>query len=149
MTTPACTLAKAFFAAFARHDTEAMVALCGTRARLDYPAFEIPGKTRVLRADGHVRTIGRPLWSGLIMAFPDLTVDLRSLVSDHTANVAAKVVLAGTQKLPWGNIPCQGRSFESRQLFILRMAADGLIGAVTAYWCNSDLGRQLGYHEVN
>ena len=55
-----------FFDRYRAHDVEGMTDLCAMNAAFSYPPVELWGKQRVLRGDGKVRTIGKPLWTGLI-----------------------------------------------------------------------------------
>ena len=62
-----------FFDRYRAHDVNGMTDLCSINARFLLRAGRVWGKQRVLRGDGKVGTIGKPLWTGLIAAFPDLT----------------------------------------------------------------------------
>ena len=55
-----------FFDRYRAHDVEGMTDLCSISAGFSYVPVELWGKQRVLRGDGKVRTIGKPLWTGLI-----------------------------------------------------------------------------------
>jgi len=145
----AAQIVKTFFEAYRAHDVEAMVASCSDRADVHYVPFELWGKQRVLRGDGKVRGIGKVLWTGLIESFPDLTNEVTSLIADDDGNVAAEVVLRGTQARVWGTIDNRGRAFAVPHLFVMRVGAHGLIDSVGAYWDGADLYRQLGRIEID
>ena len=140
---------EAFFAAYRAQDVNAMVALCTLGADFHYVPFEMWGKQRVLRGDGKVRTIGKPMWVGLIGAFPDLTNTVKTITASPTGDVAAEVVIAGTQAGPWGVIAPCGKAFSEPHLFVLHVDEDGLIDSITAYWDNASIYRQLGHLEVD
>ncbi|SFP19696.1 nuclear transport factor 2 family protein [Amycolatopsis rubida] len=140
---------EAFFAAYRDQDVNAMVTLCTPGADFHYVPFEMWGKQRVLRGDGKVRTIGKPMWVGLIGAFPDLTNTVKTITADAHGDVAAEVVIGGTQAGPWGVIAPRGRVFSEPHLFVLHVDEDGLIDSITAYWDNASIYRQLGHLEVD
>ena len=81
-----------------------MADLCSINARLSYVPFEVWGKQRVLRGDGKVGTIGKPLWTGLVTAFPDLTNTVHTVTANDDGDVVAEVDIEGTQQLAWGLI---------------------------------------------
>lgn len=138
-----------FFEAYRRRDVDGMVDLCAETAAFEYVPFEMWGRQRVLRGAGKVGTIGKALWTGTIGAFPDLTNTVRSITADEEGNVAAEVVLQGTQAGAWSTIANRGRSFSEPNLFVLRVDDEGLIRAVTCYWDCASVARQLGHLEVD
>src|ERR1700740_2090719 len=73
---------RAFFAAYLAHDVEGMVDLCADNAGFRYVPFEVWGRQRVLYGEGHVRTVGKVIWTALIDAFPDLANAVTSLRAD-------------------------------------------------------------------
>lgn len=139
----------AFFEAYRAHDLERMVELCSDNADFHYIPFEVWGRQRVIRGDGKVRTIGKALWTTLIDAFPDLTNEVTSVTADEGGNVAAEVVISGTQAKPYGTIANQGLHYDLPHVFLFRVGKNGLIEEVTAYWDNADFYRQLGRLEVD
>lgn len=139
----------AFFEAYRAHDLERMVELCSDNADFHYIPFEVWGRQRVIRGDGKVRTIGKVLWATLIDAFPDLTNEVTSVTADEGGNVAAEVVISGTQAKPYGTIANQGLHYDLPHVFLFRVGKNGLIEEVTAYWDNADFYRQLGRLEVD
>ena len=139
----------AFFDAYRAHDLERLVELCSDNADFHYIPFEVWGRQRVIRGDGKVRTIGKVLWATLIDAFPDLTNEVTSVTADEGGNVAAEVVISGTQAKPYGTIANQGLHYDLPHVFLFRVGKNGLIEEVTAYWDNADFYRQLGRLEVD
>jgi ketosteroid isomerase-like protein len=140
---------RTFFDAYRRHDVNAMVELCSDNAAFSYVPFEIWRKQSVVRGDGKVRTIGKPIWSGMIHAFPDLTNEVQSVSADGEGNVVAEVVIGGTQDGPWGPIAPRGQSYREPHLFVLHVDGAGTIGSITCYWDNASISRQLGHFEVD
>jgi steroid delta-isomerase-like uncharacterized protein len=139
----------AFFDAYRAHDLERMVELCSDNADFHYIPFEVWGRQRVIRGDGKVRTIGKALWATLIDAFPDLTNEVTSIIADEEGNVAAEVVISGTQAKPYGTIANQGLHYNLPCIFLFRVGKDGLIEEVSGYWDNADFYRQLDRLEVD
>jgi len=139
----------AFFEAYQVHDLERMVELCSDNADFHYIPYEVWGRQRVIRGDGKVRTVGKALWTTLIDAFPDLTNEVTSITADNEGNVAAEVVISGTQAKPYGTIANQGLHYDLPHVFLFRVGQDGLIEEVTGCWDNADFYRQLGRLEVD
>ena len=145
----ACDVVRRFFDAYREHDVEAMVSACSECAEVHYVPFELWGKQRVLRGDGMVRSIGKVLWTGLIESFPDLSNEVTSLHADASGNVAAEVLIRGTQAKVWGPIASQGRAFVVPHLFVLKVGEAGLIDSISAYWDGAELQRQLGRMQID
>src|SRR5260370_27451105 len=128
----------AFFEAYRAHHLERMVELCSDNADFHYIPFEVWGRQRVIRGDGKVRTIGKALWATLIDAFPDLTNEVTSIIADEEGNVAAEVVISGTQAKPYGTIANQGLHYNLPNIFLFPVGKDGLIDAATGYRDTAD-----------
>lgn len=139
----------AFFEAYRERDLERVVELCSDNADFHYIPFEVWGRQRVIRGDGKVRTVGKALWTALIDAFPDLTNKVTYITADDEGNVAAEVVISGTQAKPYGTITNQGLHFDLPHVFLFRVGRDGLVEEVSGYWDNADFYRQLGRLEVD
>ncbi|GEL26533.1 hypothetical protein PSU4_54870 [Pseudonocardia sulfidoxydans NBRC 16205] len=139
----------AFFDAYRRQDVEGMVELCADNATFEYIPFEMWGRQRVMRGAGKVGAIGKAMWIGQLEAFPDLTNTVRSITADEDGNVAAQVVLAGTQASAWGTIASRGQTFSEPNLFLLEVNDEGQITSITAYWDCASVARQLGHFEVD
>jgi len=139
----------AFFDAYRAQDVERMVDLCAGNANFRYVPFEVWAHQRVLHGDGKVRTVGKPIWTALIDAFPDLSNTVRRVRADHDGNVAVEVDIGGTQAKDFGVIGCNGGRYDLAHLFLFHVAADGLIDDIVAYWDNVDWKKQLGWLEVD
>ena len=140
---------NAFFDAFRACDVERMVELCADNADFRYVPFEVWTRQRVLHGDGKVCTIGKPIWTALIDAFPDLTNTVTSIRADGQGNVAVEALISGTQTKDFGVIACTGRHFELPHLFLFHVTGHGLIDDVVAYWDNAEWKKQLGWFEVD
>jgi ketosteroid isomerase-like protein len=145
----AASVVTEFFDRYRAHDVEGMIDLCAVNADFSYVPLEIWGKQRVLRGDGKVATIGKPIWSGLIASFPDLTNVVHSMVANDDGDVVAEVSIGGTQQLAWAQVAPAGRSYSDPHLFVFRVGPDLLIDGVTAYWDNGSMTCQLGHVEVD
>jgi ketosteroid isomerase-like protein len=138
-----------FFDRYRAHDVDTMTELCSVNADFSYVPMELWGKQRVVRGDGKVRTIGKPLWTGLIASFPDLSNTVHTITSNDDGDVVAEVDIEGTQQLPWGLIAPAGRHYREPHLFIFRVGPDLLIDRITGYWNDAGISQQLGHTEVD
>jgi steroid delta-isomerase-like uncharacterized protein len=129
-------IARSFFQAYNQHDANRMLQLCSDDAAIRYVPMEQQG-------EGSVREVGKKIWSGLIDAFPDLHVDAQSVFGDDR-NVAAEVMIGGTQRKDFLDIPNQGKHYELPHAFILRFNSQKQIEQITAYWDNVSFYSQLG-----
>ena len=138
-----------FFDRYRAHDVDGMIDLCSMNADMSYVPVELWGKQRVLRGDGKVRTIGKPLWAGLIASFPHLSNTVRTVTSNDEGEVVAQVDIEGTQQLAWGLIAPAGKHYLEPHLFVFRVGPDLLIDSITAYWNQASIDQQLGHNEVD
>ena len=140
---------EAFFEAYRNQDVHRMVELCSENADCRYVPFEVWARQRVVRADEKVVTVGKPIWTQLIHAFPDLGNEIHSIRSDEEGNVAVEVTIGGTQARDFGSIMNQGRRYDLPHLFLFHVDDEGLIDRVVAYWDTADWYRQLGKVQVD
>ena len=138
-----------FFDRYRAHDVEGMTDLCSMNTSFSYVPVELWGKQRVVRGDGTVGTIGKPLWTGLIASFPDLSNTVHTIAGNEDGDVVAEVDIEGTQQLPWGLIAPAGRHYREPHLFIFHVGTDLLIDSITAYWNDAGISQQLGHIEVD
>ena len=138
-----------FFNRYRAHDIEGMTDLCSMNADLSYVPVELWGKQRVLRGDGKVGTVGKPLWTGLIASFPNLSNTVHTIAGNDEGDVVAQVDIEGTQERPWGLIAPAGRHYREPHLFVFHVGPDLLIDGITAYWNDAAISQQLGHNEVD
>ncbi|HEV8628608.1 MAG TPA: nuclear transport factor 2 family protein [Acidimicrobiia bacterium] len=138
-----------FFEAYRNHDTERMTDLCDLTADFRYVPFEVWGRQRVVRGDGKVCTIGKTIWTTLIDCFPNLTNEVTWMTADDDGNVAAEVVISGTQAKTFGAIGNQGLHYDLPHVFLFHVNEDDRIDDITCYWDGADWNRQLGRIEVD
>jgi steroid delta-isomerase-like uncharacterized protein len=134
--TTAIDAARSFFTAYNAHQVDEMVAACGEDAQFRYVPMGGQGQ-------GKARELGKAIWSGLIDAFPDLHVTVQSMFSNER-NVAAEVMIGGTQSKDFLQIPSQGKHYELPHAFLLGVDDTGRITSITAYWDNASFYLQLG-----
>lgn len=138
-----------FFDAYRQHDVERMVDLCADNANFSYVPAESMRKQRVARGDGKVRGVGKTHWTAFIDAFPNLSNEVTWITEDEEGNVAAEVVISGTQGKDFGTLANLGKTYAVPHLFLFRVGKDGLIEDIVGYWDNADLYRQLGRFECD
>ena len=138
-----------FFDRYRAHDVDGMADLCSMNAGFSYVPVELWGKQRVLRGDGKVCSIGKPLWTGLIAAFPDLSNTVHAVTGNDDGDVVAQVDIEGTQQLAWGLVAPAGKHYREPHLFIFHVDEDLLIDSITAYWNDASISQQLGHREVD
>jgi ketosteroid isomerase-like protein len=138
-----------FFDRYRAHDVEGMTDLCAINADFCYVPFEVWGKQRVLRGDGKVATVGKPLWTGLLSSFPNLSNTVHTVTANDDGDVVAEVDIEGTQQLPWGLIAPAGQHYCEPHLFVFHVGPDALVDSITAYWNDAGISQQLGHNEVD
>jgi steroid delta-isomerase-like uncharacterized protein len=138
-----------FFDAYRAHQVHQMVDLCTDDADFRYVPYEVVLRTRVIRADEKVATAGKPLWTHLIGAFPDLTNTVRAITADDDGNVAVQVDIAGTQARTFGAIACRELRYDLPHLFLFHVNDNRQIDRIVAYWDTADWYRQLGKIEAD
>ena len=132
-------IARSFFTAYAQHDINRMLEAFSEDAELRYPPLGPQG-------EGRARDLGKQIWTDLIDTFPDLHVKVQSMFGDE-GNVAAEVLIGGTQSKDFHDIHNQGRHYEVPIAFLLRIDK-GLIAEIAAYWDNMSFYSQLGKEVV-
>jgi steroid delta-isomerase-like uncharacterized protein len=134
--TRAVNTAQSFFVAYNAHEVDKMLAVCNREAELRYLPMGGQGH-------GPIYEVGKRIWSSLVDAFPDLTVRVQSAFGDER-NAAAEVMIGGTQRKQFLDIPSQGKHYELPHAFILAVDDNNLISVITAYWDNLSFYSQLG-----
>jgi ketosteroid isomerase-like protein len=145
----ATKIVEFFFDAYRQQDVDRMVELCDENAGYRSVPFETWRKQRIVRGNGKVCTVGKPLWSGLIEAFPDLTNRVVNIISGEDGHVAAEVMICGTQAKDWVPVHTRGRHYRSPHLFLIRVGESGKIENITSYSDNAGVRQQLGCMEVD
>jgi steroid delta-isomerase-like uncharacterized protein len=85
---------------------------------------------------------GMPFLRNLSTAFPDLRVQIRSIMGT-ARTVVVEITVEGTQRADFLGIANQRKRIEIDQAWVLT-ASHGKIASIRAYWCQSQLYRRLG-----
>ena len=140
-----------FFDAYRRQDVEAMVDLCTPTARFDYVPFEMWGRQRVLRGAGTVATIGKPLWTGLIRAFPDRIYHVHIKDAIVTLNGRSGILSShlnfGDPRRGW-DFRSPGRGGVNFEEIIRALNAINYQGPLSVEWEDSGMDREHGAREA-
>jgi steroid delta-isomerase-like uncharacterized protein len=102
-----------------------------------------------LAVRGSMAADGADYLRGLAAAFPDLLIRVRRLfvTSDNTA--VAEVTVDGTQAGDFLGVVNTEKHFDLDQAWLLEVAPDDRISAVTAYWDQNQLYRRLGVKRLD
>jgi len=145
----AAAVVTEFFDCYRAHDVDRMTGLFSINAGFRYVPVEMWGKQRVLRGEGTVGTVGKPLWAGLIASFPDLSNTVHTVLSNDDGDVVVQADIKGTQQGAWGLITPAGKHYSEPHLFIFHVGPDLLIDSITGYWNDAGISKQLGHNEVD
>ena len=119
----------------AAHDISALMQLCG-------PSCELHEAGMVMRGPEQIG----PYLQAYFTAFPDMRLDVRSLLEDGD-NVAAEVRFTGTQTgvlaMPGGEPPPSGRKMDMQAADFITVS-DGKITSWRVYIDMGEFMRQLG-----
>jgi predicted ester cyclase len=131
-------LAMGFFEALNKGDAHAAM------ARVDLEAFVdvVPA-----RCKGTARHEGRRFVNALLAAFPDLLVQVRSIMEAGDVCVA-EVKMEGTQGADFLGILNQEKHVDVDQAWMI-WASSGKITGVRAYWCQNQLYRRLAVKRLD
>jgi steroid delta-isomerase-like uncharacterized protein len=138
--TSTVNVVRSFFGAYNAHDVDKMLAACSPDAQLRYVPMGKQGR-------GPIREVGKQFWSGLIDAFPDLTVKVERAFGDDN-NVAAEVMIGGTQRKDFLGIANQGKRYDLPHAFLVKLNKESLITEVACYWDNVTFYSQLGKNTI-
>jgi predicted ester cyclase len=102
-----------------------------------------------LAVQGPMAAEGADYLRELATAFPDLLVRIRRLfvTADNTA--VAEITVDGTQASDFLGVVNQEKHFDLDQAWMLKVAPDNQISAVTAYWDQNQLYRRLGVKRLD
>ncbi|MBV9794322.1 MAG: nuclear transport factor 2 family protein [Actinobacteria bacterium] len=132
--------AEKFFGAMQAGNVDAVLAL----ATPDATVWLVPLDRRgPLAADG-ARYLGE-----LAGAFPDLLVRVRRLFVAAGRTAVAEITIEGTQAGDFLGVADQEKQFDLDQAWMLTIAEDDRISAVTGYWDQNQLYRRLGVKRLD
>lgn len=132
------SLATDFFEALNRGQRDGALALFGPEALFDI----VPARVK-----GPVESQGRQFVQGLLAAFPDLWIQVRSL-SAGDGFAVAEVKMEGTQAADFLGILNQEKHVDLDQAWMF-WAKGGRLSAVRAYWCQNQLYRRLAVKRLD
>lgn len=102
-----------------------------------------------LAVQGPMADEGASYLRELATAFPDLLIRIRRLfvTADNTA--VAEITVDGTQAGDFLGVINTEKHFDLDQAWMLKVAPDDRISAVTAYWDQNQLYRRLGVKRLD
>jgi ketosteroid isomerase-like protein len=131
-------LALAFFDALNRHDPESACGLLAGDGFVDIVPARIKGTTA---------REGRRFVRGLMAAFPDLWIQVRSTMATPEMAVV-EVKMEGTQARDFLGILNQEKHLDLDQAWMV-WGADGRITGLRAYFCQNQLYRRLAVKRLD
>jgi hypothetical protein len=126
-----------FMFAYQQHNLEKMLSLCDENGTIDFQSLGDAGK-------GKIYELGKGIWSALMDCFPDIDNTLDAAVAEDEETVRCQVVISGTQKKDFADIPNRGLRFDSDHIFIFHLNEENKIDDIKVSWNHDDLKRQLG-----
>jgi ketosteroid isomerase-like protein len=102
-----------------------------------------------LNRHGPMATDGAAYVRELARSFPDLVVRVRRLFVSADNTAVAEITMEGTQADDFLAVVNQEKHVELDQAWMLKVAPDDRISAVTAYWDQNQLYRRLGVKRLD
>ena len=102
-----------------------------------------------LAVRGRMAAEGAEYLRELATAFPDLLVRVRRLFVTADNAAVAEITIDGTQASDFLGVINQEKHFDLDQAWMLKVAPDNRISAVTAYWDQNQLYRRLGVKRLD
>ena len=131
-------LAVRFFAALNEGDVSAALSLTTPDARFEIVPAAVTGMAS---------EEGRRFLEGLVAAFPDLLIQVRSMMATPDLAVA-EVKMEGTQAADFLGVLNQEKHLDVDQAWLV-WAAQGKIAGIRAYWCQNQLYRRLAVKRLD
>jgi hypothetical protein len=126
-----------FMFAYQQHNVEKMLSFCDENGTVDFQSLGEAGK-------GKIHELGKGIWSALIDCFPDIDNTLDAAVAEDEETVRCQVVIRGTQKKDFADIPNKGLHFDSDHIIIFHLNEENKIDDIKISWNHEDLKHQLG-----
>ena len=120
------------------HDVEGAGSLVAADAAVDFGPAGI---------SGIFAQQGAKFFRDLITAFPDLRVNVRSILADAETAVI-EITVEGTQRADFLRIHNQEKHLDLDQAWVIT-AFDGKIASIRAYWCQNQLYRRLAVNRLD
>ncbi len=126
-----------FMFAYQQRNVDKMLSFCDEKGTVDFQSLGEAGK-------GKIYELGKGIWSTLIDCFPDIDNTLDAAVAEDEETVRCQVVIRGTQKKDFADIPNKGLRFDSDHIFIFHLNDKNKIDDIRISWNHEDFKRQLG-----
>ena len=120
------------------HDVEGAGSLVAADAAVDFGPAGISGT---------FAQQGAKFFRDLIVAFPDLRVNVRSILVDAETAVI-EITVEGTQRADFLRIHNQEKHLDLDQAWVIT-AFNGKIASIRAYWCQNQLYRRLAVNRLD
>ncbi len=132
------SLALELFERLSAHDTKGASALVAAEALVDFGPADIAGT---------FAQKGAKFFQDLIAAFPDLRVQVRSIMGDSESAVV-EITMEGTQGADFLGIHNQEKHLDIDQAWVITAFCEQ-IASIRAYWCQSQLYRRLAVKRLD
>jgi steroid delta-isomerase-like uncharacterized protein len=119
-----------FFAAYDKHDVDAMLSFCADGAQGRYLPY---GKKSVMPLRGGLEQI----WRGLLQAVPDFGVEIDEMIQAEGNIVVVQALLGGAMPTDVPGLVTKGKSDRIAHAYIIRYNKDGKITRLDCYWDNT------------
>ena len=126
-----------FMFAYQQKNLEKMLSFCDLEGTIEFVPLGEGGK-------GKIGELGKAVWASLIECFPDIDNTLDAAVAEPEDTVRCQVVIRGTQKKDFADIPNKGLHFESDHIFIFKLNDENKIDYIKITWDHNDFKKQLG-----
>lgn len=126
-----------FMFAYQQKNLEKMLSFCDLDGTVEFVPLGEAGK-------GKIGELGKAIWGGLLVSFPDIDNTLDAAVAEDEYTVRCQVVITGTQAHDFADIKNQGKHFDSDHIFIFHLNDENKIDRISIQWNHEDFKRQLG-----
>jgi steroid delta-isomerase-like uncharacterized protein len=123
-------ITKKFFAAYDKHDADAMLSFCADGAQGRYLPY---GKKSAMPIRGGLEQI----WRGLLQAVPDFHVEVAEMIQAEGNIVVVQALLGGTMPADIPGLTTKGKPDLIAHAYIIRYNTDGKITRLDCYWDNT------------
>jgi ketosteroid isomerase-like protein len=126
-----------FMLAYQQKNIDKMLSFCDADGTVEFLPLGGAGR-------GKIGELGKGIWTALVDCFPDIDNTLDAAVAEDEDTVRCQVVIRGTQKKDFADIPNKGLHFDSDHIFIFHLNPEGKIDHIGVFWDHVDFKRQLG-----
>jgi hypothetical protein len=126
-----------FMFAYQQKNLEKMLSFCDPEGIVEFLPLGEAGK-------GKIGELGKAIWGGLLVCFPDIDNTLDAAVAEDEHTVRCQVVIRGTQAQDFADIKNHGKHFDSDHIFIFHLNDHNKIDYISVEWNHEDFKKQLG-----